>query len=994
MDMINTDYLIIRLFILKIGKGKEESYKIAYGVVTPTANKMTKAVYTAFTNFGSFGKKCALGTIMFASDSDIIISIYNDLLKGVSVKTAFTKWDINTDNMNYDVTYSQDCSISPWLVEHLTICQINYTRTAYLLNQKNLFDNSGIEETRVSEALVILTNKLAERTHIANDVMQERLGNLEIIVAPARDANGRTLVQCKLKKSESFVQTVKVLSELASKYDTIATNVRLIVGDKIVVDQLKTFQTSGSDIDFSFESTYPVSSSEIRIWGIKGSESLIIHQATYYFIQRINVNMGVVGSSIDAHTDWLDKIRNNANKKQKNIVDKARKIEHRSSEDFTIEDSAHPLPLWAKPKKRAQPLVKSNDEYFTKGWDNTTNENGRLCFLEWFKRKANGSIDVFMQDPYFEDVALYFLASADIESRYTVLTQTHLKTNSDGTNAVVPEGETSERSKIIKKCILQNPTLFRGMKLVIKDIPVADNKLHDRYVVFKYPSGQIEAYTLSNSIQGSTIKQPLLITQIGDNAFLKLEKHLNEILDSNNLDTIYDYQAQNHIPSKDVIEIADAGFYDWVKGQLRTVLKGDIKHILDDAIEWNKASKIATLGYCLANIADDKSNKIINEAAKIIETDERWINTLKDFVLDKHYSKFPVGFIGCAHRGSSFHAPSYLLDQRYENIVSCNNFYYIEYADMEGETYRVWGQYFACKMLVKVAPNEAIDVLKQLRMTLVQIKSDKQVTPVYKITNMLLNAIFAQVAYSNQSGIMEQMLSDGEYWCRALGALILLWYSRNEKFSVSKWLTKIKDEKELKQICLTACSMQSEIANISVFYNQLIEIYERASDKSIVVEDLLNFLEGPNVFGYKMHFVEKVFKKLIKKGLLSEKEMCSAVDEGLYDKSLSEETAISMRGILPRVLYFLGGDTSKLEEKANKTIKNFISDCQSTVAPCDDGIFKIGRKMINLRNLLRDLLSIYSDYAQTKPSSIVSLLTEVDGELDKRGLQDVKVRFE
>lgn len=72
---------------------------------------------------------------MFASDSDIIISIYNDLLKGVSVKTAFTKWDINTDNMNYDVTYSQDCSISPWLVEHLTICQINYTRTAYLLNR-------------------------------------------------------------------------------------------------------------------------------------------------------------------------------------------------------------------------------------------------------------------------------------------------------------------------------------------------------------------------------------------------------------------------------------------------------------------------------------------------------------------------------------------------------------------------------------------------------------------------------------------------------------------------------------------------------------------------------------------------------------------------------------------------------------------------------------------------------------------------------------------
>ena len=75
--MIDFDYMILRLFILRIGKGKTDAeYRVAYGVVSPATSKMTEAVYTDFTTLGTFGKRCAWATILFASDTGIILSIY------------------------------------------------------------------------------------------------------------------------------------------------------------------------------------------------------------------------------------------------------------------------------------------------------------------------------------------------------------------------------------------------------------------------------------------------------------------------------------------------------------------------------------------------------------------------------------------------------------------------------------------------------------------------------------------------------------------------------------------------------------------------------------------------------------------------------------------------------------------------------------------------------------------------------------------------------
>lgn len=992
--MIDCDYMILRLFVLRIGHAKNDrTYKIAYGVVTPSASKMSEPVYTDFTQFGNYGKRCSVSEIKLALESNIIIAIHNDLLNGFSVKTAFDKWGVTTTKLVYDVKYSFDFANIPWSEESLADYQLNYTKVACLLDPALLFNVTGVDKDKIPTALSDLVSHISKRTHLSSKILQDRIGNLEIIVAPARDVNGRSLIECTLTKGSPFTLDINVLSALSDKYDSISVNVRITTGGRVTVDKLccETV-TKGVDTLFSICSELPVGTSEIKIWGASGDNTKLIHRAVYHYIQQINIKAAIIGECIKADTDWLRKIKTNASEKQMAKVEEASMIVQKSSESHVIGNKS--TPLWLKRKTWVQPVVKSNDEYFPKGWDNISNENGRLSFLEWFKRKANGATDVFMQDPYFEDVALFFLASSDNGCDYTVLTQTHLKTNPDGTASEVPEWETPERKDKIIRCILQNPTLFNRIKLVVKDIPVADNKLHDRYIFFSYSDGKTEAYTLSNSIQGSTTKQPLLITQIGDNAFGKLKAHLESVLDNNHIETIFDYRERRKLSFDKVSEVADPGFLKWVAGQYREAYKGNVKAILDDAILWNTTAKISTLGYCLANLPETRNFKMIDGAVSIIKTDKAWMDALIDFVLRRHYTNYPIGFIGCPDRCCPYRSPSYLLEQDFNEIVSRHNLYFVEYAGMESSSYRVWGQHYACEVLAIASPLNAIKILKLFRTTLKSIEYDKQITPIFKITNMLLNALLQQASFKKDFEIMGSLLSDDEEWCRALGCLILVFYSRDSKFDVNAFFDKISNPNESIQVCKMAWDVQNEVADIQKFYARLIDVYETHKDSKSILQDLATLLQESHVLDYKVDFILYVIKPLISKAVFSTDEVCSYLIDKLYAQGISIDKAVSQRGVLASVLNTLDGDFSALYSLASKTIEIFKKEVRSMVAKDDNSIFIAGRELINLRNLLLDLLRLYQGCSTPKILDAQKILKEVDEELDKVGLQDVKVRFE
>lgn len=319
--MIDSDYMILRLYVLRIGNGQKDcKYKIAYGIATPFVSGMTEPVISQFTKLGSFGKKCSLAAILIALETDVIVSIYNDLLEGISFKLSLAKWNVDTSKMSYDVVYSQKYVNIPWFEDNVASYQINYTRVAWMLEPLQLFDVEGIDPDKKDDVLAVLTSAVSKKTHFPENIIQEKIGNLDIIVAPARNENWKMLVESSLTKGTPFVLRVNVLSELSDKYESIFVNARITVGGKVIADQLKNIKTEqGITSSLSFESQYPPETTEIKVWGFKDNASILIHKATYHYIQQILINTEICGERINVDTVWLEKLRKMPMKSKKQL---------------------------------------------------------------------------------------------------------------------------------------------------------------------------------------------------------------------------------------------------------------------------------------------------------------------------------------------------------------------------------------------------------------------------------------------------------------------------------------------------------------------------------------------------------------------------------------------------------------------------------------------------------------------------------------------------
>ncbi len=988
-------YLLLRLFILRIGKDKSKAiYRIAYGVITPNVNVMSEPNISEFSEMLSCGgKKFYTGIVTMACEREKIIGVYEDLSRGAFLKDSFAKWGISTNGMKYDVRYDADSTMVPWNVENIIESQLTYSKYICMLEPQCLFEIERRlpDAEDVSKALDALGNYLTRKTSLPFNKSYDHIGNLEILISPDRDVHGKPLIECCLEKEEPYMQNIKIAFALSDSFDLVTVNMRLVVDGITKFDTILSKKPeSGKDVNFSIPSDKQVSTSEIKVWLTKDEETKLVHHAVYHVIKRFQLSINIVSDSILADSEWLQKIRGLVPKAKKGIIKKASLIEHTSKEKHEIHDNEYPK--WGNRKPVIKPIEKCNDAFFPKGWDKETDEIGALSFLEWFKQKANGAASVFLQDPYFEDVALYFLASSDIECEYTILTQTSLRTNPDNTSYSANDG--LRKDKIVS-CIRNFPLLFSPLKLVVKDMLGVSPKLHDRFLIIVYPNNKCEGYSLSNSLQGATMKQPLLITQIGKPVLNKVKKHITELIDENDTKTIYDYRESS---SKDITEchvIADSGFHSWLQKHKYSAMRGDIKHILDDMLYWQTVKKISTVGYCLANIPDDRSYCIIKEAESIIARDNRWTEVLKDYILDKHYSDFPIGFIGCPYRGHNQYNTSVLLDLCYEKIVSNNNIQLIEYSCYESNNYGVWGQYYACQVLVNVSHQTAIDVLKLLRPTLTNIKTDKTITPVYKITNMLMSAMFESVISSKDNTLMEAMLTDSEDWCRGLGSIILIHKAKEKDFDTAADIRLITSEEECIVLCNVALASKPEVANKKIFYDCLINDFTQRKDVDFATKNLVNILKESRSLEEKKEYINNVYRPLISTGLLSKDELCCTLIDGLFDASVAPDTCLKQQGVLPMAVHCIDGAIESMIANVTKIIQKTNAHLQSISIKNDDNISMASHELTNLRNLLLSMIEMYNnDVTNNSISKIIEIIKDVDALLDSVGLEKTKRQFE
>lgn len=987
--MIDFQYMSICLFGLRIGKDNE-NWRLAYGIVSPAIEKMDEPSVSGSTQLGSceYGKM-SIRKVLWSGEREIVLGIYDDLVSGMSLKTTFSRHGVDITKLDFDLGYTQSGFVEPWGTEYVTGCQRAYTKKITMLDPSQLVVKGGKIAKDADKGIGLIETYLKKQTGLPFDERYDHVGNLEIVIVPDRDEAGHPLIELNWEKGKPFYQHIRVHKELLEVSDELIINIVCTENDRTVIDLVDRIAvTKLRDV----EKAYPIQNCpdtiHIKIWRQRKDASIVLTETMYCLLKSINVTMGLYGNEMKVSTKWLDDIRQNMPRKKEKDLEVAETFDRSEKQQFTIGEKISNRRLKRK-------RIKLNDEFFPKGWDAATEEQGMLSFLGWFKKKAKGAKSVFLQDPYFEDVAMYFLASADVSCEYTVLTQTQLKTNPDGTGGKVEEGEERKRKSKIVEGIKQNPRMFEPMKLVVKDLPITHNTLHDRYLVFDYGEGNVEAYTLSNSLQGATNKQPLLVTQIGDFAFEKVSAHIAEVLKKENIDTIYDYSERKPTCAGDFEKVADKGFYSWLEIQKEALKKGDVRPILDDIIEWKTYEKLATLGYFLASTADDEVEDILNQFVKCMETDRKWTSVLKDFILKGHYTEYPIGYIKTPFNAYVYADMTPMLGMKYEEIVTAWNTHLMDYIGCEGHTYGVYGQYFAAKLLLKLSVTEYVDVLKQLSPTLLDIKTDKTIEPCYKLTVMLMKELIEADFWEKSDRVMKTLLSDENTWCRGLGALLMLHSAQDDDFRCKNYRHFITDDDEMVTMCHAAWGMKPATVHQEVFYEWLRETFIKIGDVGYFKNRLIKDVLGETHFmDDKVDYMMNVVKPLSDCGFVNKDDLSLTITNELYEKSVTGEHTVAMVGVLPECLFSLDCDLEPLYERAMKEKDDFEDKMKRIAVKDNDSVFFVAKRCIELRLLLKWLIKKYEKKSSSTIDKLKLLLCEIDKELDSYELEETKNMYE
>lgn len=956
-DLIKPEikHLSLRLFILRIGEDKNNPiYRIAYGVVSPSDHAMEKATGSDFSKLGSYdNKKIYLASISICSEREKVLGIYDALSMGNPLKTSLNKYGIKNDSLRYDVKYIRDGVSVPWHKVNILGNQLSDSRYICMLEPKTLFEIDGylLEQEELDDAMRALSVKLREATGLPFDTSYDHIGNLEILIAPDQDIYGRSLVK-HWQDKESFTQHVELSSKLTDGADLVTVNIKLTAGGVITIDTLLSDKPNDNEnTTFSIPSEYPPQAVEIKIWLTKSSEVRLVHLSTHHFIGEICFSLGIVQSEIHIQSDWLERVKGAMPKHKKELVDKASSIQRTRSESHHRINKG--LPQWLKRKVTIKPIERCDDAYFPAGWDCETQESGSLSFLEWFKAKTKGAKSVFLQDPYFEDVALSFIALSDIQGECIILTQTDLKTNTDNT---ISMSGTSQRKAKILSLIKDNPSLYGSIQLIIRDMPGSSPKLHDRYLFIGYDDGRCEGYMLSNSLQGATKKSPLLITRIGTPVLVKVKKHIAKLIDPDKVETIYHYSDRTSSSTQEDKEIADADFYDCLQAMNHPLDPDCLDQVLNDILKEKTTDRISTFGYYLAHISDDELLSTHQVMGARIANNPKAIEALKSFILEHHKSSFPIGFEGFSGRGyRNNHFPD-ILEFSYHKIIHRNHTHLIDNSYI-GFSHPIWGMEHACVLLIRASAQDTIDALKQLRDQLVSIKTDKTITSIYKITNTLLCMIFNSVVFGWDGDLMEKMLIDGNDWCRGLGALILIYKADKPNFDIRPHLELLQTHDERITLCNTIIFSLEPNTNRDNIYNLLIEEIKE-SDVEYTYENILNILRGCYPLELQETYIKKIYGPLIQDGRLDKDKLSSRLTEALFDECIQSEPKYRPEA-LAMGLYRINGSFKVLQEKSQKQLMETERKLNQLIIKDHNNVFQACVALKNLRFLLERILAEY-----------------------------------
>lgn len=366
-----------------------------------------------------------------------------------------------------------------------------------------------------------------------------RLGNLEYLALPAADCyeSGDVSIDVKREIAGKEVHVEAVSVSVRAGILPPATN--LLVRCRIYADQEAASDTCiplsvGETRLFPVE--YEISGALVTIWRLESDGTATLwFENRIYLMRQIVMRMGVMGLSGILDTDWTRGLAN-LRAATKARVDKVKSIQHVNYDRGAVIGDWAP---WEAAEKQGRTLSQrlfppaSEARFFPRGWDESG--PGDLGFIEWFRTLSDNADtgSVLIVDPFFERHGVEeVLARAKTTSvEYVVLTNAQAVSRDDDQDG----GGPARAARIGTSCERLSDFLGR-IRFRILDLRSKgggrSQLFHDRYVLVFGSDGVLtRGYHLSNSIQGATRKDPLLVTPIPTDVLEKVGAYVANLME-------------------------------------------------------------------------------------------------------------------------------------------------------------------------------------------------------------------------------------------------------------------------------------------------------------------------------------------------------------------------------------------------------------------------------------------------------------------------------
>lgn len=798
LPLCSTDTIaLLRLYILKIEHkdSKEPVYKIVYGICTRSSeekSRISSSQFTKLTQISNYNYSTAVVNIV--DNFERVSGVINGLYQSKSLVSSLQETGAYNDEIYFDVPYNIESIIRPIVFNqtqsdskyHKPILSPYYNVSCFsfsvcAIDKLQLFtlpDNTLVPEwtTLIKHILEWLKSK-TNIDFISNE--SSRLGNIELINSPCVNKYEQPLV---IINSQNQCQGLKItINQEAFSTDTklLVNCVLSIDGQVVLNDCQEAYFIANTELDLTFYSVERYVKAEVSIWIFINGQYNVWYSNNVTFTQQIIIRMGMVGLQGRVSSDWLEGIRKNT-KPLSSKVDELEKIERVSYTQSNVgRDNKAP---WISATEQFRKIYnqlypkQSEAEFFPQGWSKESKQHGALSFLEWFKRCANGTGRMVLQDPYFDSKALEFIArGTNTATEYIIVTQTQLVTNPDGTLKV---DDKSDRHNRILQMISTHPTLFSSIRLKIYNVGGATNILHDRYMLLYDNNTPTKGFLLSNSIQGATTKQPLLITPIPYDTLLKVDDYISDSLKNKDISLVYDSESISQQVTNVKSKVCSPEFYNELKSKLSN--KNDITTtrvnslLSSNNIYFNQM--FSTFGYFLANT--NMSYNII----KCIDTQEikyDFAKKLKDYIQKSPELKFPLGYIGSSDR-YIYENYAYIFTADFNEVLKNASA-----LDNIHETYGCgnYGVMYGSELLLEIDVPKFISLLINIHHKISKCeKQDIARTPLYRLANTVASTLLAHLSYgSNNLTTAVLLIQNKSEFVKSLGALYFLHALQNRE---------------------------------------------------------------------------------------------------------------------------------------------------------------------------------------------------------------------